>query len=207
MSALITLATYNGIVMGADSRVTYDGIFIDNANKIFLTENKIAIGITRNFSRGNINTETVLNEIIQNELNKEYYDIHKTAHYIIDLWCNDINLKYFKNYIIVAGYDEQKVPIIYQITTNLGMNGQAEWTFISGYECCSSNADDAVKSYMDEQFKEHCNGGEIAFIGKDEGVRLCRKWISETASISQSIGGHGDMLVIEPNEVHWEYRR
>lgn len=52
MSIIITITTYDGIVMAADSRMTYEdenenvNKYVDDSRNLFLTYEKVGIGFT-----------------------------------------------------------------------------------------------------------------------------------------------------------------
>ena len=200
MSILVTLSTYDGIVIGSDSRVTYaNGEINDSAKKIFLTKNNIAIGLTKDYFKNGIDTETILKDIVIKELDRRNFDIHETANNIKELWCNSSVLKCFRNYIVVAGYDASNVETIYNMEANYTRNGTVRSLFYTGYKSLFSSPSDTVTNYMNDQFVKNCNWNALAFIGVNKGISLCEEWIKEAADLDTTIGGETDIVVIRPN--------
>lgn len=69
MSQLITIRTQDGIVMAADSRITYSGdrapYYLDSANKLFLTQSNVGISTCGNAGIDNKRIEFYIEDFIE----------------------------------------------------------------------------------------------------------------------------------------------
>jgi len=201
MSIIITITTHDGIVMAADSRLTYENSsrYIDNSKKIFLTYENIGIGFTGNTIKpNNINKVDLRSKIInsiENIYKPKKYGLEQIYNHFLKIY-QQSDLSDFKTHLYIAGY-EDNVPTIYNISTF----DNIETEKLTGYFITSSYAE-GVTEFIDDIFKEY-DEEKVKSLGVNNAIVLSEEWIKEASLLDGYIGGPIDILLIKPNKARW----
>jgi len=199
MSILIASANKNGIVLTADSRITYNtqALYRDNYSKLLLTCQGIGIGISGIVTKDDgrdlkkmminyINLSDFSEKTIEDVVNRIIYEFISREDILRD----------FRNIFFITGYNLARIPILYEINTHRGILELNRFThdFVCIAPPCESE-DSFINKILDD-YKSR----DIERLSCKRLIELSDKWVKESGRLYLSVGGPTDIISIRPHK-------
>ncbi|MDP4090209.1 MAG: hypothetical protein Q8930_13180 [Bacillota bacterium] len=206
MSMVITLSTYDGIVLASDSRLLFGnrGMYDDDSQEIYIMNHKICIALTGHaVSKAGVDFGDAIREyIMKNNYKENISDVVRDFYEELGpLSRNKSRFKDFNDALNIIGYSGNRTPqsILIEADTCPPKLAPVFDSFLRinhpGKE--GEDVTEYVKSIM-EQYEE--NAGEI---GVEKAIELCQTWIDEASELHRGIGGEVDIIQMTKDKTRW----